>query len=221
MITRDFIYERPETLSDVNPNEAVTDFQLRSLAGIKDNPIEFSSDIFDLLSPIDTLFPKNDPLNPPVGVGDNFFSNSYFNNPLFNSQIVSIVNDGLTLGDINVDSTRYIILRVLSPATSHTVTTTVGGDFESPIAGTISAIGAWVDTAGVTGTATIDVHKNGTTLMTTDKISIETTEKSSRDAATQPVLTTTTLAVGDLITIDIDAKQTTAAKGLIVRLTID
>ena len=56
--------------------------------------------------------------------------------------------------------------------------------------------------------------------MTTDKISIETTEKSSRNAGTQPVLTTTSLATGDLITVDVDAIQTTAAKGLTIYLVV-
>jgi len=115
---------------------------------------------------------------------------------------------------------RHIVLRALDAATSHTVLASVGGDFEMPIAGAILEIGAYVDTAGVTNLATIDVHKNGTTIMTTNKITIDTAEKTSRTAATAPVLTTTTLAAGDIITIDIDAIQTTAAKGLTVRMTV-
>lgn len=115
---------------------------------------------------------------------------------------------------------RYVLYRVLDPATSHTVTTTVGGDLELPFTGTITEIGAYADTAGTTGTGTIDVNLNGTTLMTTNKITLDTTEKSSRTAATAPVLTTTAVTAGDLITVDIDALHTTAAKGLTVRLGI-
>jgi hypothetical protein len=114
----------------------------------------------------------------------------------------------------------YVLYRVLDPDTSQTVGTTVGGDLEIPVTGTITEIGAYVDTAGTTGTATIDVNKNGTTLMTTNKITIDTGEKSSRTAATAPALTTTSIAAGDLITVDVDAIHTTAAKGLTVRLGI-
>ncbi len=115
---------------------------------------------------------------------------------------------------------RYILIRVLDPATSQTVLATVGGDFEVPFTGTITEIGAYVDTAGVTGSATYDVHLNGTTIMTTTKITVETTEKSSRTAANAPALTTTAVTTGDIITVDIDAIQTTAAKGLTLRLGI-
>ena len=95
-----------------------------------------------------------------------------------------------------------------------------GGDLELPFTGTITEIGAYCDTAGTTGTATIDVNLGGTTIMTTNKISIETTEKSSRDATTQPGLTTTAVTAGNILTCDIDAIQTTAGKGLTIRLGI-
>lgn len=113
---------------------------------------------------------------------------------------------------------RYVDWRVLAHNVDQAVATTVGGDFEFPFTGTIISIGGYVDTAGTTNTATIDVHLNGTTIMTTDKISIETTEKSSRNATTQPTLTTTAITAGDILTCDIDSIQTTPAKGLIIRL---
>ena len=50
---------------------------------------------------------------------------------------------------------------------------------------------AWNATAGTTGTMVVDVHLNGTTIMTTNKLDIETGEKTTEDAATQPDLTTT------------------------------
>ena len=115
---------------------------------------------------------------------------------------------------------RYFFYRAVDNATDTAIATTKGGDFELPYTGTITEIGAYVDTAGTTGTMTVDVNLNGTTLMTTNKITIDTTEKSSRTAATAPGLTTTAVTAGDLITIDIDAIHTTAAKGLTVRLGI-
>lgn len=114
---------------------------------------------------------------------------------------------------------RYINIRVLDKTTNNAAATTVGGDFECPITGTIIEIGAYVDTAGTTGTETVDVNKNGTTIIST-KITIDSTEKSSRTAAAPPVISVSSIAAGDLITIDIDAIQTTPAKGLTVRLGI-
>jgi len=132
-------------------------------------------------------------------------------------------NKGYALIDSNdqiVGGVRYVILRVVEAETNCAVDTTVGGDFECPITGTITEIGAWNDTAGTTGTMTVDVNLNGTTLMTTNKITIDTTEKTSRTAATAAALTTTAIAAGDLITVDVDAIHTTPAKGLTVRLGI-
>jgi collagen triple helix repeat protein len=79
---------------------------------------------------------------------------------------------------------------------------------------------AWNATAGTTGTMVVDIHKNGTTIMTTNKLDIETTEKTTEDATTQPDVTTTALSAGDIITIDVDAIHTTAAKGLGVRIAL-
>jgi len=114
---------------------------------------------------------------------------------------------------------RYFLYRVLDKDTSHTVVASIGGDLELLFTGTVVEIGAFVDTAGGTGTGTID-NLNGVTLMTTNKITLDSTEKSSRTAATQPVLTTTVVVVGDIITVDIDALHTTSAKGLTIRLGI-
>jgi len=66
----------------------------------------------------------------------------------------------------------------------------------------------------------VDVNKGGSTVMTTNKLNIETTEKSSNTATTQPDLTTTAVAAGDVFTFDVDAIHTTAAKGLSVTLAI-
>ena len=136
---------------------------------------------------------------------------------VINNQINNVSNLTTINNLINEGGTRYVNFRCVPATTNTSVTTTVGGDFEIPVDFTIVSIGAYVDTAGTTGTMTVDVNKNGTTIMSATKISIETTEKSSRNAATQPALTTTSSVAGDIITVDIDAIQTTAAKGLTVR----
>jgi hypothetical protein len=79
---------------------------------------------------------------------------------------------------------------------------------------TIRHLYAFNETAGVTGTATVDILLNGTSIMTTDKISIVTTEKDSFVAGTQPVLTTTAFSAGDIVQITQPAIRTTPGKGL-------
>ena len=95
------------------------------------------------------------------------------------------------------------------------VTGALGGDFrisDQPI--TIIEVGAYVDTAGTTGTMTIDIHDAGTTIMDTNKITIDTGEESSETAATPPAITDTAGAADVIYTAIIDAVHTTAAKGL-------
>lgn len=116
--------------------------------------------------------------------------------------------------------TRWVTFRVMDSSVSHSVAS-FGGDFECPVSGAIVEIGAWVDTAGTTNAATIDVNKNGTTLMGTTKITIDDGEKTSRTAATKPVLSVTNIDRGDIITVDVDAIQTTPAKGLTIFFRID
>lgn len=120
----------------------------------------------------------------------------------------------------NLATTRIIEYRILDKDTAHTVTAGLGGEFRIPIAMTVVDVGAYVDTAGVTGTATIDIHDGATTIMTTNKISIETGEKTSLDATTQPAITDSAIAADAIITFDIDVIQTTAAKGLVVWLKV-
>lgn len=115
---------------------------------------------------------------------------------------------------------RYLLYRIIDSATSVTATTSVGGDFVMPFSGGILDMGVTVDTAGTTGTMTVDINLNGTTLMTTQKVSIATTVKTSRSNANQPIITTKTFAKGDILTFDNDAVQTTPAKGETVFLVV-
>jgi len=123
---------------------------------------------------------------------------------------------------------RWLTFNLVEAGTDCATATNIAGDFLSPIAGTIlqsdSApfyIYATNSTAGVTGTMVVDVSIGGTSIMTTNKIDIDTTEKTSTTGATQPDLTTTALAVGDIITIDIDAVHSgTASKGLTLYMAI-
>jgi hypothetical protein len=73
-----------------------------------------------------------------------------------------------------------------------------------PYAVTLALVYASVTTAPTDATLIVDIHLNGTTIMTTDKIEIETTEFHSSDAATQPALTTTAVAQFDKVEIIVD-----------------
>ena len=64
---------------------------------------------------------------------------------------------------------------------------------------------ASLTTAGSTsGTTTIDVHMNGTTIMSTTKLTIDYGDLTSVGATTEPVITTTGLTDNAEMTIDID-----------------
>jgi hypothetical protein len=118
---------------------------------------------------------------------------------------------------------RWLVFNLVEKATNCAAATNIAGDFLSPIGGTILQsdttpfyLYATNSTAGTTGNMVVDISIGGTSIMTTNKLSFDSTEKTTTTAATMPDLTTTTLAVGDIITIDIDSIHTTAAKGLTV-----
>jgi hypothetical protein len=113
---------------------------------------------------------------------------------------------------------RHIPIRVTDSATAFVTGTTVGGDWRLPtVTGTIIDCGTYTDTAGVTGTAIIDIHKNGTTIMTTNKIAIASAQKSSEDGgATQPTITAGGYLPNDILTIDKDTAHGFPALGLVV-----
>lgn len=115
--------------------------------------------------------------------------------------------------------TRYMPIRIVDPQTNNTVSTGVGGDFVMPFEGYLTDIVATVDTAGTTGTMTIDVKKNGTSIFLT-KLTLDTTEKTSRTGATPYVFSASKVqfVIGDIFTFNVDAIQTTPAKGLTMLL---
>lgn len=126
----------------------------------------------------------------------------------------------------DVGGIRYLTFVLIDQGTDVSVAQ-FGGDWISPVAGTIlqddsdkTKLMAYTDAAGTTGTMVVDIHLNGATIMTTHKLDIETTEKTTQDNAQQPVLTTTAIAKGDILTFFVDAKHTTAAEGLKVQIAI-
>jgi hypothetical protein len=153
----------------------------------------------------------------------------------------------VTSGDISActSTSMVMVTPVLGTPTSGTLTNTDGypeclsialGDestvlaaastsvavvsFHAPYAMTLTDIKAGLTVAG-TGAAlvTVDVHVAGTTVMSTTKVTIDASEKTSGTAATQPVLTTTSVAADALVEVFVDLVDTdNVAAGLKVYL---
>tara|TARA_R110000782_G_C14751891_1_gene407254 strand:- start:203 stop:919 length:717 start_codon:yes stop_codon:yes gene_type:complete len=91
--------------------------------------------------------------------------------------------------------------------------------FYMPYAMTLTDIKASVLTAPTDATLIVDVHDSGTTIMSTNKLDIETAEFHTSTAATQPALTDTALANNAKIEIIIDqVGSTVAGAGLVIYL---
>lgn len=106
---------------------------------------------------------------------------------------------------------RFIYYRIVASGTDVAAASTVGGDFVMPFSGNFIQCGATVDTAGTTNATTVNIKKNGTTVLQSD-ISIASASKTSRSVF--PVFTVRNFLVGDIITFDVDSVSTTAPKGL-------
>jgi hypothetical protein len=179
-----------------------------------------------------------------LGADDNYVTDAqlaalHADEPAASTTVVGVVELDTTAEiDTGTDSTRampvdqfvasnrnvrYILFRVLDKATdwSADATAAVGGDLVIPFTGTIVDIEADSDTAGTTGTAIVDVNLNGSTIMSTNKLKWDSTEKSTRTySGTAPGLTTTAVTAGAIITLDIDTNHTTKSKGLTLFLAI-
>lgn len=85
---------------------------------------------------------------------------------------------------------------------------------------TLIAVHAEVAQAGTGGVTTIDINKNGTSMLTT-KLTIDSGEQGSDTAAAPAVidLTQDNVVQNDRITYDIDGVSTVEPKGLFIRLT--
>jgi len=91
------------------------------------------------------------------------------------------------------------------------LTTGVKVTILAPFAMTLKDVRGVLTTASSSGDVVVDIHKGGTSVMTTDKITIEANETDSDDATTQPALTTTAILDGDKLEFEIDSAGTSAA----------
>jgi hypothetical protein len=106
----------------------------------------------------------------------------------------------------------------LSDEISTVVTGTARITMRAPFAMTLTQIPrANLNTASSSGIPTIDIKKNGTTILGANKLTIDANEKTSVTAATATTLATTAIANDDEITFDVTVSGT-GAKGLKVIL---
>ena len=82
--------------------------------------------------------------------------------------------------------------------------------FFMPYGYTIESVRASLTTTSSSGTPTIDISEDGTSIMTTTKITIDPGDLLSTESAVQPVLTDSVLADESKITIDVDVTGTGA-----------
>lgn len=118
-----------------------------------------------------------------------------------------------TVAEIVARAVKYHQLSCSDLITELTAASNVGY-FRSPIAFTLTGIRASLLQASDTGVVTIDVNVNGSTILST-KLTIDQGELTSVTAVAPPVITNTTIASDDLITIDIDDPGANA-RGLIL-----
>ena len=99
----------------------------------------------------------------------------------------------------------------ISDETTALTTGTAKLTYYMPRAFTIQEIYACVSTAPTGAALIIDVNDGGTSIMTTNKLSIDVSEFDTTTAATAPTLTDTALAAGAALTFDIDQIGSTVA----------
>ena len=117
----------------------------------------------------------------------------------------------------NSDTLAMII--ACSDETTNLTTGTAMVTFRAPFAMTVVGVRANVNTAPVGSTIIVDINDGGTTIMSTNKLSIDASEKTSVTAATAAGITDSTIADDAEITIDIDQiGSSTPGKGLKVTI---
>ena len=105
---------------------------------------------------------------------------------------------------------EYVAIACSDETTDLEVATAVA-TFRAPYAMTITKVRASVTTAPTGANLIVDINDGGTTIMTTNKLSIDATEKTSVTATTAPGITDTSIADDAEITIDIDQIGSTVA----------
>ena len=109
----------------------------------------------------------------------------------------------------------------LSDQTTNLATGTAKITAYLPAAATVNSVRAYVNTAPTGATIIVDINEAGSTLMSTTKLSIDASEKTSGTAASTAALTDTSIAANAEITMDIDqVGSTLTGKGLVACINV-
>ncbi|MGC4068414.1 MAG: hypothetical protein QM784_27965 [Polyangiaceae bacterium] len=117
----------------------------------------------------------------------------------------------------NLSAVSEYLEFALSDETTAITTGTGKLTWRAPFAMTITGVRASVATASSSGLPTVDINEGGTTIMSTNKLTIDASEKTSVTAATAAGVTDTAIADDAEITFDIDVAGT-GATGLKVKI---
>lgn len=128
----------------------------------------------------------------------------------------TLTNKTISAANNTISTNESITLAVSDESTAIT-TGTAKVTFRAPFAMTLYQVPrASLSTASTSGIPAIDINKNGVSIFST-VLTIDANEKTSVTAATAAVMTTTSFADDDEITVDIDTAGT-GSKGLKVTL---
>lgn len=112
--------------------------------------------------------------------------------------------------DNNLKGKPYRLIVAASDETTALTTGTGKVTFRVLDAFTLSEVRIAVNTAPTGSTIIVDVNKNGVSIFST-RVTIDASEKTSMTAATAAVLSTTSFAVDNEISIDVDQIGSTVA----------
>lgn len=133
------------------------------------------------------------------------------------AELVPVVQSGVTKQSTANAMQQVVIQVACSDMGTAIVADTDVAYVRAPRAFTLTAVRASLFGAASSGTFTIDINKNGTTVLST-KLTLDATEKTSLTAATAAVISVSAVASDDILTIDIDDDAAGDALGLIVTL---
>lgn len=125
-----------------------------------------------------------------------------------------------TQAQLAADLKAQLPIAILIGVTDETTVIVAGTgkiSFRMPYAFTLSAVRASLVTAASSGTFTVDINENGSTILST-KLTFDATEKTTTTAATPAVISDTGLADDAEITIDVDDAGGGSPAGLKVTL---
>ncbi len=140
-----------------------------------------------------------------------------------NAQVYDNSTSGLAATTVQdaIDELAVIPAELIIAASDESTAITAGTakvTFRMPYAMTLTGIKASLTTAQASGNIfTVDVNEAGVSILSA-KITIDNTEKTSVTAATQPVISDTSLANDAEITVDVDQIGDGTATGLKVTL---